>query len=915
MRHRPASLRLADLGLPPAVVDRIVKRGVKTGAMYPWQRAAIDCGSDGSNLVYCAPTSGGKSLVAEVLLIKALMRAGQRGRQGRALFILPFHSLVNEKARDLEQTLAPMYRKRAQRDGPGDASPVPVRAFAGETEGAPLARPLGCPGRNEIVAVTTIEKASVAISRLAEEGRLDELCAVVVDETHMVGEEGRGSILESALAKLRFVDRHGAFRASGGGPQIVAMSATVSHDSLERLAGWLNARLFITNYRPVELKEFVAHRGDVYQKRTGGKENEEPGKCAPPGFEKRKDPVPFHLLRGTDIKPGADQTAAALAAETAVDGHSCLIFCPSRKRTRTLALQLASAFETAVPSPSRQVAAAREGLARSLVVAGEGRPDTDLVECARAGVAFHHAHLSSREKGLVEDAFRRGTVHTLTCTTTLAAGVNLPARRVVILGGNHGHSASTYRQMAGRAGRAGQSDVGESFVLPASVNGVDNTGKKEADAAFATVASRLPPLRSQLLPSGDGTGEVTAMDAQAVAGLVLQCIAAGTLRSEKDAFGLLMSTFAWSVPSDRARLTAALKAALAHLAALGHVKTVWVTRDASGEMCADGSGERCAEWAPTSAGRASHRSALPLRHAVALYGDLRRVVSEGLLLHSPTSQTSWGRIHLLFLCAPRGGAAGGGRGRNPFERLNWRRWYDDALDKDGTLAELGGLLGCHAAFAARVIRGGGGGPSAEAERERHSRLAAAAALGDVLEGRDSSADLAETWSRFVDGAEIGAGTLQQLQADAGANAAMAANMAAEAGWCQIATLLDGLSRELDGGAVRELSRLMEVARDGTSIAMTAARARALYKIGVRSPADVAAASEDDLVAALLRASDNANARRGGKKGDGTAASTKLNDGTWAMSRRAARDIVAACVTHERRRLEALVSENTDAGED
>ena len=108
MRHRPASLRLADLGLPPAVVDRIVKRGVKTGAMYPWQRAAIDCGSDGSNLVYCAPTSGGKSLVAEVLLIKALMRAGQRGRQGRALFILPFHSLVNEKARDLEQTLAPM---------------------------------------------------------------------------------------------------------------------------------------------------------------------------------------------------------------------------------------------------------------------------------------------------------------------------------------------------------------------------------------------------------------------------------------------------------------------------------------------------------------------------------------------------------------------------------------------------------------------------------------------------------------------------------------------------------------------------------------------------------------------------------------------------------------------------------------
>ena len=219
MRHRPASLRLEDLGLPPSVVERFGERGVKT--MYAWQRGAIDSASDGSNLVFCAPTSGGKSLVAEVLLVKALMR---RGRQGRALFVLPFHSLVNEKSKDLEKILAPMYRKRTPGDG---RSPVAVRAFAGETEGAPLARPLGCPGRNEIVAVTTIEKASVTISRLAEEGRLGELCAVVVDELHLVGEEGRGGTLESMLAKLRFADRRGAC-GERGNSQIVAMSATVS---------------------------------------------------------------------------------------------------------------------------------------------------------------------------------------------------------------------------------------------------------------------------------------------------------------------------------------------------------------------------------------------------------------------------------------------------------------------------------------------------------------------------------------------------------------------------------------------------------------------------------------------------------------------------------------------------------------
>ena len=80
MRHRPASLRLEDLDLPPSVVERFGERGVKT--MYAWQRGAIDSASDGSNLVFCAPTSGGKSLVAEVLLVKALMR---RGRQGLSL--------------------------------------------------------------------------------------------------------------------------------------------------------------------------------------------------------------------------------------------------------------------------------------------------------------------------------------------------------------------------------------------------------------------------------------------------------------------------------------------------------------------------------------------------------------------------------------------------------------------------------------------------------------------------------------------------------------------------------------------------------------------------------------------------------------------------------------------------------------
>ena len=264
----PASLRLDSLGLPPGVVDRFVAGGLTSGSVYPWQRAAIDEGKDGANLVFCAPTSGGKSLVANVLLVRALQRNARAGLPGRVLVVLPFQSLVNEKVEDLKKLLAPMFRN-ASGDGTEKAPVVAVHGFAGDTEGAPLAKPLG--PHQEVVAVTTIEKASVCVSRLVTEGRIHELCAVVVDELHVVGDRNRGATLEHALAKLRFHARKArgetvcqyhenetgepvdeihennnntnkTHQDRGPSPQIIAMSATVSHDSLERLAGWLDAR-------------------------------------------------------------------------------------------------------------------------------------------------------------------------------------------------------------------------------------------------------------------------------------------------------------------------------------------------------------------------------------------------------------------------------------------------------------------------------------------------------------------------------------------------------------------------------------------------------------------------------------------------------------------------------------------------
>ena len=93
--------------------------------------------------------------------MRRLTRRAAEGRPGRVLVVLPFHSLVNEKVTDLQRRLAPLYRKRGR--GAREAPAVAVRGFAGpEAEGTPLAKPLGCPGQ-EVVAVTTIEKASIAV--------------------------------------------------------------------------------------------------------------------------------------------------------------------------------------------------------------------------------------------------------------------------------------------------------------------------------------------------------------------------------------------------------------------------------------------------------------------------------------------------------------------------------------------------------------------------------------------------------------------------------------------------------------------------------------------------------------------------------------------------------------------------------
>ncbi|MFX1538956.1 MAG: DEAD/DEAH box helicase, partial [Promethearchaeota archaeon] len=133
-----------------------------------------------------------------------------------------------------------------------------------------------------------------------------------------------------------------------------------------------------------------------------------------------------------------------------------------------------------------------------------------LAETIKRGVTFHHAGLNSRQRDLVEQAFKKGLIKALCATPTLAAGVNLPAKRVVISSvyrysieeGSHPIKTLEYKQMSGRAGRPQYDNEGEALLLAKQDRAVnwlmDRYILREPEAVYSKLAAK-PALRRAIL--------------------------------------------------------------------------------------------------------------------------------------------------------------------------------------------------------------------------------------------------------------------------------------------------------------------------------------------------------------------------------------------------------------------------------
>ena len=393
-------MKIGELGLDPRIVEKLAEDGIDE--LYPPQEKAIRPALAGKNLVLAIPTASGKSLVAYLAILNAVLRGG------KALYIVPLKALASEKYEDLVR-FESLGMKVGESSGDYDEIDPKLHKYD--------------------IVIATSEKADSLLRHRVK--WLDQLSVVVADEVHLINDPERGPTLEVTLVK---------FRSFNPNAQVIALSATIRN--AKELAEWLDADLVQSDWRPVPLKEGVYAEGEIFFTDNS----------------KRK------------VKDEGDGLTS-LVRDALSTGGQCLVFVNTRKASESLAHSLGSVVK------GTNWANADELSKSSRRLVGEQDEPTNLGNklgrCIRNGCAFHHAGLTNPQRKLVESTFKTGLLRCIVATPTLAAGINLPARTVIVRDVRRYDSNVGYtmipvleiKQMCGRAGRPRFDKYGEAILV------------------------------------------------------------------------------------------------------------------------------------------------------------------------------------------------------------------------------------------------------------------------------------------------------------------------------------------------------------------------------------------------------------------------------------------------------------------
>mmetsp|Transcript_7844 Transcript_7844/g.29349 ORF Transcript_7844/g.29349 Transcript_7844/m.29349 type:complete len:1296 (-) Transcript_7844:2953-6840(-) len=372
--------------------------------------------SDG-NICVAAPTSSGKT----VLFKLAMIRVWEQNINGKCVYIAPTKSLCQQKVREFSKMFS-KNRKRAI-----------VREITGDTQETTVADMLLAD-----VIVTTPEKfdsvtRSWNISRTTEQ-LMRAVRLVCIDEVHLLN-ENRGHCLEALVSRLKSIAA-----SISHGMRVVAASATIPN--LEDIGDWLGCSpghrfAFGEEYRPVPLETHVI------------------------GYPLAENQNMFVFQRNLSSK------LLDIIIQYSEDKPT-LVFCATRKETVSGIDNILHEAESTKHSfvPNR--------MTQSILNTAASRiQNAALKKQIKQGCAHHSAGLSLNDRSIVEDLFLQGHVKVLCSTTTLALGVNLPARLVIVKGtqgytqgaGYQEYDVLSILQMLGRSGRPQFDNVGRAVIM------------------------------------------------------------------------------------------------------------------------------------------------------------------------------------------------------------------------------------------------------------------------------------------------------------------------------------------------------------------------------------------------------------------------------------------------------------------
>ncbi|KAG0482508.1 hypothetical protein HPP92_010592 [Vanilla planifolia] len=474
--------------LGEGIIDFEVLAGIYDFPIDKFQRLAIQSFLNGSSVVVSAPTSSGKTLIAEASAIATVAK-------GRRLFYTtPLKALSNQKYRDFRKTF-------------GETKVGLLTGDSAINKDAPI-----------LIMTTEILRNMLyqSIGIVSMDSKLFDVDVVVLDEVHYLSDISRGTVWEEIVI---YCPKE---------VQLICLSATVANP--DELAGWISqihgkTELVTSTKRPVQLKwhfslknsllplldekgtkinrklsadnkRLSSSKIDTYNENSTQKHklNVNEQGCGGVTHKSRKKPlskndlnnirrsqVPqirdtLNHLRAKDMLPAIWFIFSRRGCDAAIQYlEDCLLL--DQCEASEVELELKKNY-------TQHPDAVRESAVKGLL----------------KGVAAHHAGCLPLWKSFVEELFQRGLVKVVFATETLAAGINMPARTAVISSLNkRGESGrillntNELLQMAGRAGRRGIDEVGHVVLVQTPYEGAEES----CEPLFAG----LRPLVSQFSAS------------------------------------------------------------------------------------------------------------------------------------------------------------------------------------------------------------------------------------------------------------------------------------------------------------------------------------------------------------------------------------------------------------------------------